>query len=156
MLCFILLTLLSLTASSEDKVLSAEINNDGETTSVETENVQPATTVSETETAHECNKDYTSQLSDLQLQISALTTQLKKQKSTIESLNATLQEYIIYGKDSGFLQNINAQLYFGLLSSYTHENYPFVMLEVMSVRLPSRDALPVDRRKKHGSLVLLK
>lgn len=93
------------------------------------------------------------EVSNLETQITDLQKKLESQELMISQLNATLNQIVLHGQESGFLENIHEEEYFGLVSSQTHPDYAFTMLHVMSVRLPARDAMPLNKRKKHGSLV---
>eukprot|EP01083_Nonionella_stella_P019570 54343_1 len=86
-------------------------------------------------------------LETLHAQVLELQTRLSTQQTVINDLNDTLQTFVFTSDEYGVIYDKTDDRPLLLTSLHAHD-VPFVMLNVMSVRLPKRDAHGKKKRKR--------
>ena len=127
-----------------DEVESVKVNVDGEVESTSNAAVSLDKDL-------DPNERMEQKLETLYAQIMELQSKVNKQEDVIKDLNETLQTFVFTSNEYGVIYDKSDDRPLLLTSAHSHD-VPFVMLNVISVRLPKKDAVYTNKanRKKKG------
>ena len=128
----IVLCIFIISSSNDEITKSVEVDEDG----METETNEPVTPSLE------------EKIDALHAQIIDLQRTVSYQQDTINDLNDTLQSFVFTADEYGVIYDKMDDRPLLLTSAHSH-NVPFVMLKVISVRLPKRDSVVQKSKKRY-------